>query len=347
MTRLMVRGATALVAMLLGASAAQAAAAPRFADFRVRAIYAGPTPPPVLDTADKRLYRTRLIDAARTGKPNFAGEFILTTWGCGTSCETVAVISARTGEVFYPPFRAMGGETLQEAAGEAPSVRIETRVDSRLLVLKGRRHDDETADARHYYTFDGRTFAHVVSVPGAGRPAARDVGGARPMPASLSGRGSRIEDLARGYTWTTSSDTVEGVIKLGLQPRDRASRMMSYERVFVTCDRTRRLAVSVWPVASAGPARARTAPLTITADAARHRSDSQTLAYNEMDEAWGIDATLHGLGLVQDMVASDTLRLEAQDVALILPRPNAAVARFLSQCEALSRQGGPFRPRSI
>jgi hypothetical protein len=50
-----------------------------------------------------REFRTRLREAARE-KPNFAGHFIVTTWGCGTECVEGAIIDARTGRVFMLPF---------------------------------------------------------------------------------------------------------------------------------------------------------------------------------------------------------------------------------------------------
>src|SRR4051812_38998112 len=46
-------------------------------------------------------YRTNLRNAAKEGV-NFAGHYILTTWGCGTNCSQTAIIDARNGQVFFP-----------------------------------------------------------------------------------------------------------------------------------------------------------------------------------------------------------------------------------------------------
>src|SRR5215207_9403419 len=46
-------------------------------------------------------FRTNLRSAAKGGV-NFAGHYILTTWGCGTNCSQSAIIDARTGRVFFP-----------------------------------------------------------------------------------------------------------------------------------------------------------------------------------------------------------------------------------------------------
>ena len=47
------------------------------------------------------MFRTNLRNAAKEGV-NFAGHYILTTWGCGTNCTQSAIIDARNGRVFFP-----------------------------------------------------------------------------------------------------------------------------------------------------------------------------------------------------------------------------------------------------
>lgn len=47
------------------------------------------------------MFRTRLKWAVDNQKPNFAGHYILTTWGCGTSCIMGAVINSKTGKVSW------------------------------------------------------------------------------------------------------------------------------------------------------------------------------------------------------------------------------------------------------
>ena len=49
------------------------------------------------------LYRARLR-AAATERPNFAGHYVLTTWGCGTECVMGAAINTRTGRVAFLSF---------------------------------------------------------------------------------------------------------------------------------------------------------------------------------------------------------------------------------------------------
>lgn len=46
-----------------------------------------------------REFRTRIGAALEKG-PNFAGHFVIATWGCGTMCLAGAVVDSRTGRVF-------------------------------------------------------------------------------------------------------------------------------------------------------------------------------------------------------------------------------------------------------
>ena len=80
------------------------------------------------------MFRTNLRDAAKEGV-NFAGHYILTTWGCGTNCSKSAIIDARNGRVFFP-------DQLEGAAFgfcELPddTEPIVYKADSRLLILSG------------------------------------------------------------------------------------------------------------------------------------------------------------------------------------------------------------------
>ena len=48
-----------------------------------------------------RMFRTNLRNDAKEGV-NFAGHYILATWGCGTNCGDSAIINARNGRVYFP-----------------------------------------------------------------------------------------------------------------------------------------------------------------------------------------------------------------------------------------------------
>lgn len=111
-----------IVALLLGAIPAFSdAIGTRFEDHAVTAIHRGrPAPVDITSNSTARQFRTLLKTGAESG-PNFAGRFTVVVWGCGTECQSFAVIDARTGRVHDPPTAAELG--------------LDFRLDSRLLVI--------------------------------------------------------------------------------------------------------------------------------------------------------------------------------------------------------------------
>ena len=156
--------------MLLAASLCPAAAPgqsarePRFQDYPAGPVYRGRVARVVLD-ADGRAFRTRLREAAK-GRPNFAGRYIVTGWGCGTGCLLGAVIDAKTGRVHWFPHAAYAD---YDAPPDFEPVRF--RLDSRLFVIFGARDENSEDDemGTHYYEFTGGRFKRVRFVPKARR----------------------------------------------------------------------------------------------------------------------------------------------------------------------------------
>lgn len=151
-----------------------AAADLKFADFPAP-LYDGPVSAPDLGShPDARTYRTRIRRAAK-GKVNFAGNYILTTWGCGASCLHGALQDARTGRVFFLPHTICCGFEMGDDVEP-----IEFRRDSSLIVFNGLR-DEENPMGRHYYEFAENDFWLLKTVKFApGAPSS--VGGQQPQP---------------------------------------------------------------------------------------------------------------------------------------------------------------------
>ena len=82
---------------------------PQFTDYPTKP-YTGKTA--TLDMTDEsaRMLRTRLRDALKENS-NFAGEYVITMWGCGASCRSYAFVNKRTGKLLDGGF---GGEGSQE-----------------------------------------------------------------------------------------------------------------------------------------------------------------------------------------------------------------------------------------
>jgi len=136
------------------------AGVPRFDDYPVSERFNGKTAPLVLTRA-AREFRTRLREAARD-KPNFAGHFIVTTWGCGTECVQGAIIDARTGRVFMLPFSlcCWGAEVGVDDRFKP----VEFRLDSSLIFLSGARNGKDGDYATRFYRFRDNRLVVLKSV---------------------------------------------------------------------------------------------------------------------------------------------------------------------------------------
>jgi hypothetical protein len=128
--------------------------APRFEAYAATPYTGANALPDVHSDLRSRQYRTQLRSWARE-KPNFAGHYILATWGCGTGCTELAVIDAVTGKVFHPPEARVNHienvdpdalVDVKEGDRRADFGAMRYRADSRLLIvfggLNGRAEDE-------------------------------------------------------------------------------------------------------------------------------------------------------------------------------------------------------------
>jgi hypothetical protein len=106
-----------------------------FASHPVAERYAGPNTAPILKSQQDRAFRTKLREAAKQ-TPNFAGHYIVTTFGCGSSCVMGAVIDARSGLVTWLPFTVCCWE-------DAQAEPVEYHLDSALMIVRGMRNEQE------------------------------------------------------------------------------------------------------------------------------------------------------------------------------------------------------------
>ena len=108
------------------------------------------------------MFRTNLRNAAKEGV-NFAGHYILTTWGCGTNCSQSAIIDARNGRVFFPRELEGAGLGFCELPDETESKVFQA--DSRLLIFSGFKGGDlDKKEGRcgvYYLEWTGTRFRQV------------------------------------------------------------------------------------------------------------------------------------------------------------------------------------------
>lgn len=132
-----------------------------------------------LSSKDARMFRTNLREAAKGGV-NFAGRYILTGWGCGTNCEVLAIIDARTGIAYFPKELSgvgigfcdgPGGDVASDAPAESDTLAgVYYKQDSRLLVLQGFKGGDlnrkNSGCGNYYWEWTGNRLKQVAFVPG-------------------------------------------------------------------------------------------------------------------------------------------------------------------------------------
>lgn len=125
---------------------------PQFQDHPAQ-IYTGRVRAPNISShPDASTYRTRIKNAAK-GRVNFAGQYILDSWGCGANCLMGVVINARTGRVAFLP----GTVCCWDVDRDSP---MDYRTDSNLIIFNGLINEEEPK-AKHYYEFRGGRFHFI------------------------------------------------------------------------------------------------------------------------------------------------------------------------------------------
>ena len=149
--------------------------APRFEDYPAE-VYSGSNAAPDLRSdPTSRLFRTQLKRWAKR-KPNFAGRFVLATWGRGVDCTQIAIIDVSTGKVYHPQGAKYNvavnvDDTLLEPGDRwHASGAIWYRTDSRLLVLIGMPEERVGDRGISYYVWEGGTLKRVRFIPKAWYP---------------------------------------------------------------------------------------------------------------------------------------------------------------------------------
>ena len=106
----------------------------KYDDFKVSSIFNGKLKEPDLTSHKKaKMYRTVIRKGSKSGV-NFAGHYNIVIWGCGTSCQSFAIIDVVTGKVYFSDelsFVSWGGWWELEYG-------LKYRPDSNLLIVYGR-----------------------------------------------------------------------------------------------------------------------------------------------------------------------------------------------------------------
>lgn len=115
---------------------------------------------------DARMFRTNLRNSFKEGV-NFAGSFILSSWGCGTSCLQTAIIDGKTGNVFFPKILQGSSFGFGELSDKEES--LEFKKNSRLLIINGYiatgNEDKPSKYGIWYYEWTGKNLKLLKFVP--------------------------------------------------------------------------------------------------------------------------------------------------------------------------------------
>lgn len=144
-----------IIGLLCALPAIAFAQTPKFSDYPAK-VYNGPTAKLMLSSEDAKTFRTRYRDSLKE-KPDFAGEYVTTMWGCGTGCRAYSFVSKRTGQVLGDGFGGEGGEDVTGI-----------KVDSNLVVTEGplyAANDEYLGYNRNYYVLKGQKFQLIKRVP--------------------------------------------------------------------------------------------------------------------------------------------------------------------------------------
>lgn len=112
---------------------------------------------PKIDNRRARTYRTVIREGAKQG-PNFAGRYTIVTWGAGLGTFSMAVVDAKTGNIYFPPFKSVYGSGFGLPYiddGSNPAWRI----DSRLFAFFGQPEEGDKGIGLYVYSFDRGQFS--------------------------------------------------------------------------------------------------------------------------------------------------------------------------------------------
>lgn len=135
---------------------------PQFQDYPSNDLLLRRPAPARIVTEGQRLFRTMIRRGAAEG-PNFAGHFTIATWGCGSSCFSLVIVDAKTGQVYNSPFGIVGW-----APGKYPDVSdddfqmLSFQWNSRLLIVRGCPEDKDCGS--YYYEWNAPTLKLLKKV---------------------------------------------------------------------------------------------------------------------------------------------------------------------------------------
>lgn len=131
-----------------------------FGAYPVSKIYRGPVRQPDFKRHGRKFatFRTRILDGLKGG-PNFAGDFAVIQFGCGSGCSNVLIASARTGQVFQFP---RGGESHQ-------ALEVRYKLNSKLMVANWCKDAAWSECVEEAFVFENGNWTKTATVSAASK----------------------------------------------------------------------------------------------------------------------------------------------------------------------------------
>jgi hypothetical protein len=151
--------ALAVAAMLAQPVQAQQSWTPAATDYPAVKVPAGLTSEPIINSASKAYFRTRLHEGSSHGT-NFGGHYALLQWGCGEGCTTFFIVDELNGRVYEPGFNLTAPK-----GGADETIGFQYRPDSRLMVMQGCHSNFAASCGKYYMLWTGSKFETLSREP--------------------------------------------------------------------------------------------------------------------------------------------------------------------------------------
>ncbi len=131
----------------------------KFELYPAAADFTGRPAEPILATPHEHLMRTQIRTQASQG-PNFAGDFTIAKWGCGSPCVAFVIVDARSGIIYDPGF------SVACADDNGVEAKVDFKLTSRLVVATGlSKESKEVVCGDDFYQWDGKRLIWIHFEP--------------------------------------------------------------------------------------------------------------------------------------------------------------------------------------
>jgi len=134
-------------------------AIPAFTDYTVVAEGHLKRPKLKLNNEFSRTVKTRLSNGLQNNPVDFAGHYVVVTFGCGSGCLYGGYIDAETGQALEMPFSISPAGLFRE------SDPIEHNADSSLLIVSGKLNEADGSAMRYFFSLQGSRLEPICYVP--------------------------------------------------------------------------------------------------------------------------------------------------------------------------------------